>query len=219
MSRMLFKKAGNGVWISHLDLMRVFQRAFRRAGLSIQHTQGFNPHAFVSIVLPLPVGTASLCELLEFGLDDPAVNLSQVPELLNRVLPEGICCLEAYEGGRKSKELAFLRTSVTLEYDGGVPAGAQEQIQSLLTGSSAVVEKKSKNGPVPTDIRPMIWKLETSQPDAQTIELSAVVCAQNPTLNPMLLAAAVEAHLPAAAPDFASCTRLEILDRDLKPFR
>lgn len=59
MRRMLFEKYRNGIWISHLDLMRVFQRAFRRAGLPLQHTQGYNPHAFVSIALPLSVGTAS----------------------------------------------------------------------------------------------------------------------------------------------------------------
>ena len=43
MPRILFEKKGNAVWISHLDLMRLFQRAFKRAGLPLTHTQGFNP--------------------------------------------------------------------------------------------------------------------------------------------------------------------------------
>ena len=51
MPRLLFEKTGNAVWISHLDLMRVFQRAFRRGGILIRHSQGFTPRAHVSIAL------------------------------------------------------------------------------------------------------------------------------------------------------------------------
>jgi len=219
MSRILFEKAGNGIWISHLDLMRVFQRAFRRAGLPLKHTQGFNPHAFVSIVLPLPVGTASRCELLDFELDPPETDLAALPDRLNRALPEGIHCLAAYDGGRKIRELCLLHTGITLEYDAGVPGGAPERIAALLNGSSVVVEKKSKNGPVETDIRPMIRSLAVSQPDGNTVVLDAVVCAQNPTLNPMLLPAAVALYLSADTPSFSSCRRLEVLDDSGQIFR
>ena len=56
MPRLLFEKKGSAVWISHLDLMRLFQRAFKRADLALKHTQGFNPRPSVSIALPLSVG-------------------------------------------------------------------------------------------------------------------------------------------------------------------
>ena len=52
MPRLLFEKTGSAVWISHLDLMRLFQRAFKRADLPLKHTQGFNPRPSVSIALP-----------------------------------------------------------------------------------------------------------------------------------------------------------------------
>ena len=55
MPRLLFEKKGSAVWISHLDLMRLFQRAFKRADLPLKHTQGFNPRPSVSIALPLSV--------------------------------------------------------------------------------------------------------------------------------------------------------------------
>ncbi len=67
--RLLFSKTGRAKYISHLDLMRTFQRAFARAGISIKHTEGFNPHPFVSIALPLSVGYSSQCEILEFEPD------------------------------------------------------------------------------------------------------------------------------------------------------
>lgn len=69
MLRALFQKTGNAVYISHLDLMRLFQRAFKRAGLPLTHTQGFNPRPSVSIALPLSLGVESQCELLDFELE------------------------------------------------------------------------------------------------------------------------------------------------------
>ena len=78
MPRIVFEKKGRAVWISHLDLMRLFQRAFKRAGLPLTHTQGFNPRPSVSIALPLSVGYSSECEILEFGLLD-GVGEAEVP--------------------------------------------------------------------------------------------------------------------------------------------
>ena len=68
MPRLLFAKTGNAVWISHLDLMRVFQRAFRRGGILIRHSQGFTPGPMSPSPCPLPVGQESVCELLDFDL-------------------------------------------------------------------------------------------------------------------------------------------------------
>ena len=68
MPRLLFEKTGTAVWISHLDLMRLFQRAFKRAGFPLTHTQVYNPRPSVSIALPLSVGIESQCELLDFDL-------------------------------------------------------------------------------------------------------------------------------------------------------
>ncbi len=67
-----FSKADTAKFISHLDLMRTFQRSFLRAGIAIKHTEGFNPHAFVSIPLPLSVGFSSGCEVLECRAGHPA---------------------------------------------------------------------------------------------------------------------------------------------------
>ena len=69
MRRMLFEKTGTAVWMSHLDTMRLMQRAFRRAGVVLHHSQGFTPHAYVSMLLPLSVGMESICEIMEYELD------------------------------------------------------------------------------------------------------------------------------------------------------
>ena len=68
MRRMLFEKTGTAIWMSHLDTMRLMQRAFRRAGVVLHHSQGYTPHAYVSMLLPLSVGTESVCEIMEYEL-------------------------------------------------------------------------------------------------------------------------------------------------------
>ena len=57
--RLRFAKEGRAVYISHLDLMRTMQRAFLRAEYPLKYSEGFNPHAQISIVMPLSVGTSA----------------------------------------------------------------------------------------------------------------------------------------------------------------
>lgn len=218
MARLLFEKTGNSVWISHLDLMRLFQRAFKRAGLPLKHTQGFNPRPSVSIALPLSVGMESVCELLDFDLEAD-FSPEDIRNRLNAALVDGVRVREVYTEGRKIKYLALLGCTVTLEYDSGVPAGAQETIQTLFDGENILVEKKGKSGAVEQDIRPMIRSLTVSQADPSTVRLYAVICCQNPTLNPGLLVSAIQKYLPTCAPDFVRIRREEIYDETQTIFR
>ena len=219
MPRALFQKTGRAIYISHLDLMRVFQRAFKRAGLPLTHTQGFNPRPSVSIALPLSVGVESGCELLDFDLEGEKVPCDEIRERLDAALVEGVRVLEVYEEAAKIKHLAFLDCVVTLEYDNGVPGDAVSRIQNLFSQPEVLVEKRSKNGVKDENIIPMIRSLSVSETDENTLELTARVCCQNPTLNPNQLTAAIEKFLPELAPDFSSCRRVEIYDTEEKIFR
>lgn len=220
MPRILFEKKGNAVWISHLDLMRLFQRAFKRAGLPLTHTQGFNPRPSVSIALPLSVGVESCCELLDFDLDGDKVANRIVRGKLNDYLLPGIRVIKVYDNGQKIKNLALLDTIVTMEYDAGVPVDAVSRLTAFFAREEILVEKKTKtNGIQDQNIIPMIKSLEVVQADKHTIQLKARVCCQNPTLNPMQLHGAVVRHLPELAPSFAKCERLELYDNDGNIFR
>lgn len=219
MPRLLFEKVGSAVWISHLDLMRLFQRAFKRAGLPLKHTQGFNPRPFVSIALPLSVGVESICELLDFELDGGSFTTEQILAGLNENLVDGIRVLQVVESGRKIKELAYLEALITLEYNEKVPAGATKEIGELFRRESLGVIKKGKNGSQEQDIIPMLRKCQVSRGDDHTILMSVTVCCQNPSLNPMQLVAAIETYLPQRKPDFARCCRMELYDTKEKIFR
>ena len=216
--RLIFTKEGRAVYISHLDLLRTFQRVFLRQGLVLRHSQGFHPHPIISFALPLSVGQSSDCEILDFEVNEN-MDGTGLPEELNRFMPEGVRATDCYIPTRPVRELAALRCRVELVYDSGVPEGAAEKIRGLLLGESVVIQKRTKRKAMADiDIRPMLHSLEvTEEPDI--LRLDAVVAAQNPGLNPALLAAAVEVHLPELAPDFVQVRRLELLDGEGKIFR
>ena len=200
MPRLLFEKTGNAVWISHLDLMRLFQRAFKRAQLPLWHTQGFNPRPSISILLPLSVGVQSHCEMLDFDMDGVEVSCDEICDRLNAVLVDGIRVLQVYEQGRKGKELKYLDCVVELAYDAGVPVGAAAQIEELFRRDALILEKKSKNGVTQQDIIPMIRSLCVAK-EKDSLMIRARICCQDPALNPMQLPAAVQMYLPELAPD------------------
>jgi radical SAM-linked protein len=219
MRRLLFEKYGRAVWISHLDLMRLFQRAFKRAGLLLKHTQGYNPRPSVSIALPLSVGVESHCELLDFELEGEPVSNEEVLERLNPCLVDGVRGLQVYDDGDKLKNLALLDCTVTLEYDRGIPVDGVQQLELLFKRESLPVEKKSKNGVQEQDIIPMIHRLEVAKKDEGIVEIKATICCQNPTLNPAQLIVAIQRYLPEMEPDYFCCCRNEIYDTTEKIFR
>ena len=219
MPRLLFEKTGNAIYISHLDLMRLFQRAFMRAGLALKHTQGFNPRPSVSIAMPLSLGVESRCELLDFELDGEAVANEEICSRLNENLVRGVKVLSVYDEGAKIKHLAYLECNVDLEYDNGISEEGIEAIRNLFTRDEVVVEKKGKNGVVEQNIIPMIRSIEVLSLSTQEVRLHAHVCCQNPTLNPMQLSAAIEKYLPDCKPDFVKCGRVEIYDANETIFR
>lgn len=222
MPRVLFEKSGNAVWISHLDLMRVFQRAFKRGGIAIGFSQGFSPRAYVSIALPLSVGQESVCEILDFDLDESnTAPLEEIPERLNRTLPAGVVVKEVWEKGRKLKELTHLDAEITLEYDGGLPENAARRMEDYFCADAPILmEKKTKSGSVAVlDIRQMILSCTAQAVSDKELVLRARVCAQNPSLNPMLLPQALTLHCPDLAPSFAKVRRLEVLDIKGQAFR
>ena len=219
MARLLFEKLDDAIWMSHLDLMRVFQRAFQRAGLPLTHTQGFNPRPSVSIALPMSVGVESICELLDFDLECDAPSNAEIMERLNAALVPGVRVLDVYPQGMKIRDVATLQVRVTLEYDKGVPANCVEEIGQLFMRDNLLVEKKTKTGQQMQDIIPMICSVNASEVDAHTVILDAVVCCQNPSLNPNQLVAAISQEIPNFKPDFFKCRRLEIFDKNNSVFR
>lgn len=215
--RLRFSKKGRAVYISHLDLMRTMQRVFLRAGCRLKYSEGFNPHPQISILLPLGVGCASECELMDFQLAAPQA-LDRLPAQLNAVMPEGVRALEAYPVQRKVKELKWLRVSGILEYDRADPQEMRDGLQAFFARETLVITKKTKRGVGESDIAPAIRELGFTAGEG-CVRVSALISAQEPTLNPDHLVAALRQLAPELAPDFAEFTRLEVYDEKMRVFR
>ncbi|MCD8145126.1 MAG: TIGR03936 family radical SAM-associated protein [Oscillospiraceae bacterium] len=217
--RLLFRKEGRAIYISHLDLMRTFQRAFLRAGISIRHVGKFNPHPFISVAVPLSLGFSSQCELLDFGLEG-GCTLEEVPARLNPALPEGLTILGAYEASRPTKEIGKLIWRLELLYDSGVPQGAEEQLTALFSRPALVMQKKSKkakSGFTTVDLIPLMgaYRMERSE---EALTLTIALAGQNPGLNPTLLGEAIGQECPGLKPDFLRACRVDILDQSGERF-
>lgn len=219
MPRALFEKTGNAAYISHLDLMRLFQRSFKRAGLPLTHTKGFNPRPSVSIALPLSLGVESVCELLDFDLEEEGFSFQEIQDRLNQTLTVGVRVLKVYDDFAKLKHLAYLACDLTLEYDNGIPADASGRILALFKEAEVIVEKKGKNGPTEQNIVPMILDMQTEEISSRELKLKVLICCQNPSLNPVQIAAAIAKYLPDLAPDFVRICRREVYDTNKEIFR
>ena len=215
--RLRFTKEGRAVYISHLDLMRTMQRAFQRAGYGLKYSEGFNPHPILSILLPLGVGTSSVCELMDFQLAQET-DLAALPDALTAAMPEGIRVLETYPEGRKVRELKWLRISGVLEYDTADVLAVRDGLQRFFAQETILIRKKTKRGEGESDIAPAIRSIGFAA-EARRILLSAVISAQEPTLNPDLLVSALAQLAPELKPDFAEFTRQAVYDAEMKEFR
>ena len=218
--RLLFVKEGRARYISHLDLMRTFQRAFLRADIPIKHTEGFNPHPFISIALPLSLGFSSQCEILEFGLLE-GTSHEEVPDRLNAALPEGVRVQACYAGQRPMRELQWIDYELRVDFTGDVP-GLCQAWSELLSRESWVVEKpskKAKSGVVTVDIPTLVKEFNFTDVTKTGCVLRIALAAQNPGLNPSVMVNALIDACPQFAPEFVRYSRLEVLDRDGKIFR
>ncbi|MCD8116475.1 MAG: TIGR03936 family radical SAM-associated protein [Oscillospiraceae bacterium] len=206
--RLKFAKTGRAAYISHLDLIRTMQRIFSRAGVPLKYSEGFNPHAKISIILPLPVGTESECEYMDFSLAEERA-LETLPDCLNPYMPEGIRAIEAYPAPRKGSELRWLR------YEGVMRHGRDGAYYNEFFAQPELwVTRRSKRGERLDNVAPGIGRaVFTDTPEGVAAEL--LLHAQEPTVSPELLLSA----LGEDGPDYYAFTRKEAFLEDMTPFR
>ncbi len=215
--RLRFEKTGRAVWISHLDLMHTMQRAFSRAGYALKYSEGFNPHPQISIALPLSVGMASVCEIMDFRLNGDA-GLRELPAQLTKVMPEGISVTDCYEQVNKVALLKYLEITGEFEYDERDPSHMAAALERFYARDAIVIEKKTKRGQGRSDIRPAIREISFEAGEG-LVRLHAIISAQEPTLNPALLADALRQLSPELYPDYARFMRIENYLENMEIFR
>lgn len=115
-----FTKTGTICYTSHLDLMRIFKRAFKRSGIALGYSQGFNPHPKMGFAQPLSLGYWGMQEYIEFETADPW-NPSDLMQRLATALPEGIDLKNCLNADELKKTLSA--HTVSAEYMIEIPVG------------------------------------------------------------------------------------------------
>ena len=137
---------------------------------------------------------------------------------MNAVMPEGIRVIEAYEPQRKASELKWLDIKGVFEYDERDKTAMAAALKEFFERDAIVIKKKTKRGMGESDIRPAIKTIGFTVDDTGVI-VEATISAQEPTLNPELLAEALRQKQPELAPDFARFTRTETYDAQMNIYR
>jgi radical SAM-linked protein len=161
--RITFSKSGPLTYTSHLDLMRVWERALRRAGLPLAYSGGFNPRAKLQLAAALPLGHTGEAEVLDVWLEAGAGERGRggeegVAEALAAVLPDGLQVRQVRRVDEKEPALPTQVTAaeylVTVEW--GEPADEVEaRIERLLAAAELPQERRGRR----YDLRPLIERL------------------------------------------------------------
>ena len=161
--RIKFSKEGPMKFIGHLDVMRYFQKAIRRAGIDIAYSAGFSPHQIMSFAAPLSVGFESQGEYFDIEMNS-FTHEKDVKNRLNAVMAEGIEVLEVYvlpdQEGNAMASVAAASYLVSFRESVILPADWKKQLISFYEQEHIPVVKKTKKGEKEMDLKEGIFHLE-----------------------------------------------------------
>ncbi len=179
--RTKFNKEGDMIYISHLDLQQLLQRAFRRAEIDLVHSQGFNPHPKISYGNALALGTESQGEYFDVEIVDESITIDEYLTKMNGQLPEGIKFIKAMEITKETPSLAStieygeyiftieLEKSLTKEF-------VKSQLLEFMSNEEIMITKRNKKGKiVESNIRPMIKQFDILDLQDNLITLEATI--------------------------------------------
>ena len=222
--RAVFEKRRRAKYISHLDLMRCMQRAFRRAGVPIWFTEGFNPHAYLMFPLALSLGYESGCEIMDFRLDGD-MTMEEAMARLNRVLPSDLQILSVAEPAAKHTDITAAEYNILIPCaDETVSADALFAAwDAFYAQPQIMIEKKTKRGVSEIDLKPNSEVLSAERTDAGVRLRLKMPAGTSVNVNPSLLIDAFTAYLAANQPELKTgmlrAERTAILCADGSAFR
>lgn len=209
--RIKFRKYGIMKFIGHLDMMRYFQKAIRRAGIDICYSEGFSPHMIMSFASPLGVGLTSDGEYLDIEVGQTFSSEESIRRL-NDVMAEGVevVSFRRIPEGKASNAMAL---TAAADYEvrfreGCEPRdGWQEAFDSFCALETIPVVKKSKKGEREMDIRPLLYGIERQEDHI----FMKVAAGSAKNLKPELVMEAFASRAGMEFPEFAFLIhRLEV---------
>lgn len=160
--RIKFSKHGVVKFIGHLDFMRYFQKAIRRAGIDVAYSSGFSPHQIMSFASPLGVGHCSNGDYFDIevhshqGREDMLERLNQA--MVPGVVVENVVALDEKAGNAMASVAA---AGYTLEWKEGyeIPSDLENAVIRFWEQSAIMVTKQTKKSTLELDLKPGIYDM------------------------------------------------------------
>ena len=187
--RVKYKKEDEMIFISHLDLQRLLQRAFRRAKINLSYSEGFNPHPKMSYGNALALGVESQGEYVDIEIEDD-IEVKEFLERINEQLPDGIKFVKGQEIDPKTSSLSSIIVygEYIFNIDLEVPLSKEfvkSRVLNFVKSKEIIITKKNKKGKkVEVDIRPMIRNFDlVSLDDNRVTFVSTIATGSKANLN------------------------------------
>ena len=187
--RVKYKKEDEMIFISHLDLQRLLQRAFRRAKINLSYSEGFNPHPKMSYGNALALGVESQGEYVDIEIEDD-IEVKEFLERINEQLPDGIKFVKGQEIDPKTPSLSSIIVygEYIFNIDLDTPLSKEfvkSRVLNFVKSKEIIITKKNKKGKkVEVDIRPMIRNFDlVSLDDNRVTFVSTIATGSKANLN------------------------------------
>ena len=213
--RIWFKKDGATRYISHLDLNRVMTRALQHSRLPIWHTEGFNPHPFITFALPLSLGFRGVKEAMDIRLLED-IPYQEVVDRLNNCLPKGIEVYKVTNPVMKTGKIAFGKFDIKLTSDDTTLENLFEMFRNLFAMDKIEIEKRTKKGSKMIDLKPEIGQYTLEKLDDCVQLIITLPAGSVNNVNPSLLVTALESINNISI--YSDVTRLDVFDENMKSF-
>lgn len=196
-------------YISHLDFIRMFHRAVRRAELDMTFSKGFNPHPVMTVAMPLSVGITSDCEYMKIGFDGD-YSEKELTDKINASLPSGYKIVAAAKTEGKQHDFSKLDRAVyTVEAECNTDAFDEKR---FLESKELIVMKKTKSGEKEADIRPYIYDFSVRNVSERKCVIKMCIAAGNTyNLKPDTVIDAMQKYSEGLAVDFFCVHRDKLL--------
>ncbi|NCC93213.1 MAG: DUF2344 domain-containing protein [Opitutae bacterium] len=172
--RLRYRRIGPAIWLAHLDMMRTFERAVRRAGWPIAWSGGYNPRPQMTFALPISVGLATEDDYFDVVMETACEPL-WLMRRLNDSLPQGLSVTACGRLPADKVERSLMSRVIAAEYRLTHPElpAAWQAVSRLSADQSLVVDKHSKGKIRQLDIRPLLLDVAIGQPDSLLIRVEA----------------------------------------------
>ncbi|MGB9594679.1 MAG: TIGR03960 family B12-binding radical SAM protein [Candidatus Poribacteria bacterium] len=186
--RFQFTKGEEVKFISHLDLVNVFTRAFRRANIPIAYSQGFSPHPKINFSSALPVGTTSLAEFADIEIEED-IDVQKFMCDVNFFLPSGVNIIKAKKIPLRSSSLmsqinygSYIVRIPKDEYN--INIDLREKIESINFSEHIIIKRKQKNKQSTKqdqekvsqiDVKPFIKSIRLAENNNNTFQIEMII--------------------------------------------